>query len=101
MSPGRRWPPVRVGSFQVYCTWTPPKDPQITLIIEEMSIGTATMTADGTIVLMLRAEGPGGLIGDGQLRYPKNHPEYRKILAHIGDLKPGESKPVAPWPDDH
>jgi hypothetical protein len=92
-------PSVRVGRFDIYCTRTSTKQPQITLTIEEMSIGTATMTADGTIVLSLRAEGPGRMIGDGQLRYPKNHPDYQKILAHLGGLEPGESKPVAPWPD--
>ena len=92
-------PSVRVGRFNVYCAWT--HAPEITLTIEETSIGSATMTADGTIVLSLRAEGPGAVIGDTQLRYPKNHPDYQKILAHLGGLQPGESKPVSPWPDDH
>ncbi len=93
-------PSGRVGRFKVYCTWTPPKDPQITLIIEEMSIGTATMAADGTIVLRLRAEGRGGALGDGELRYPNTHPEYKKILDHLRGLKPGETKAVPPWPED-
>jgi hypothetical protein len=61
------------------------------------SIGSATMTADGTIVLDLRAESPGAH-GDARLVYPRSHPEYEKILAHLGGLKPGEQKPVRPWP---
>ena len=33
----------------------------------EATIGVATMEADGTIVLQLRAEGP-GMVGDAQFR---------------------------------
>lgn len=57
------------------------------------------METDGTIVLQLRAEGEGGMIGDALMRYPKGHKEYPKILKHLGGLKPGESKPVPPWPE--
>ena len=64
------------------------------------SIGSATMQADGTIVMMLRAEGPGPMIGDAQFVYPPNHPEYGSILEHLGGLNPGETKPVPPWPDE-
>jgi len=64
------------------------------------SIGSATMQADGTIVMQLRAEGPGPMIGDAQFVYPPDHPEYQSILEHLGGLAPGESKPVPPWPDE-
>jgi hypothetical protein len=57
------------------------------------------MDPDGTIVLMLRAEGPSGAIGDGVIRYPKTHKDYDAVLKHLGGLRPGESKPVPPWPD--
>lgn len=60
-------------------------------------IGTATMKADGTIILMLRAEGPGA-IGDAMITYPPSHKDYKDVLQHLGGLKPGESKPVPPWP---
>jgi hypothetical protein len=63
------------------------------------SIGVATMEADGTIVLRLIARGPGGMRGEGVLRYPVSDPKYRDILDHVGSLKPGETRPVAPWPD--
>jgi hypothetical protein len=62
------------------------------------SIGVATMDPDGTIVLQLRAEGGAGTVGDAQLRYPPSHKEYKDVLTHLGGLKPGESKPVPPWP---
>jgi hypothetical protein len=61
-------------------------------------VGVATMQADGTLILDLRAEGPGGALGDARFVYPKAHPDYRKMLDHIGGLRPGESKPVPPWP---
>ncbi|GGF22694.1 hypothetical protein GCM10011611_30950 [Aliidongia dinghuensis] len=61
------------------------------------SIGEARMLEDGTIVLWLRAEGPNGQVGDGFLRYELSDPKYAEIKKHIGDIKPGESKPVPPW----
>ena len=63
------------------------------------SIGSATMEADGTIVLTLRAESP-GIVGDAQLRYPPSHAQYQDILRHLGGLSPGERKPVPPWPEE-
>jgi hypothetical protein len=63
-------------------------------------IGTATMTPEGTIILDLRAEDPNGkAIGDSRFVYPRGHREYADILKHLGGLKPGESKPVPPWPE--
>lgn len=64
------------------------------------SIGTATMQPDGVIILYLRAESPGGIIGDGQIRYSPAHPKYQEVLLHLGGLHPGEIKPVPPWPDE-
>jgi hypothetical protein len=61
------------------------------------SIGQATMQPDGTIVLRLRAEGPGGMRGDGLFRYPPDHPQYRSVLHHLGGMRPGENKPVPAW----
>jgi hypothetical protein len=61
------------------------------------SIGQATMTQEGTIILDLRAEGPGGARGDARFTYPPNHKDYQMILKHLGGLKPGEVKPVPPF----
>lgn len=61
------------------------------------SIGMATMTAEGAIILDLRAEGERGEVGTGRLVYPPGHPQYNSILSHLGGLKPGEKKSVQPW----
>jgi hypothetical protein len=63
------------------------------------SIGSASMEADGTIVLHLRAEGP-GMVGDALLRYAPSHKDYAAVLSHLGGLQPGEVKPVPPWPTE-
>lgn len=68
--------------------------------LQQSSIGLATMQKDGTIILNLRAEDGDGMIGDARLVYPTSHPEYQKILQHLGGLLPGENKPVPPWPDN-
>ena len=68
-------------------------------VMTDDSIGSATMEADGTIVLQLRAEGTDGQTGDGLLRYPPAHPRYQEILQHLGGLKKGEVKAVPPWPE--
>jgi len=62
------------------------------------SIGSATMDPDGTIRLQLRATGPGPAVGDAVLTYKKSDARYQEILAHLGGLKPGETKPVRPFP---
>lgn len=63
------------------------------------SIGSATMKDDGTIVMQLRAEGPGGIRGDALFTYKKGHKQYDEIIKHLGGLEPGQTKPVPPWPD--
>ena len=62
-------------------------------------IGMAQMAADGTLTLDLEARGCNGEIGHARLVYPVTDPRYRDILAHVGDIRPGESRPVRPWPD--
>jgi hypothetical protein len=62
-------------------------------------IGVAWMETDGTIVLELFRTGDGQTV-DALLRYPKSHPGYKKILAHVGPLNPnGKRVPVMPWSD--
>ncbi len=63
------------------------------------SIGVATMNHDGSLVLLLRAEDGRSARGDAQFVYRPDHPSYASILAHLGGLAAGESKPVPPWPD--
>ncbi|MBP6628984.1 MAG: hypothetical protein KBG28_09720 [Kofleriaceae bacterium] len=62
------------------------------------SIGAATMQADGTLILQLRAEAEDGTIGDALLTYRPDHPRYAAVLAHLGPLRPGATCMVKPWP---
>lgn len=59
------------------------------------AIGTARLETDGTLILTLHPEGPGD--AETTLRYDPHHPRYRELIAHIGNLAPGEEKPLAPW----
>jgi hypothetical protein len=63
------------------------------------SIGVASMTEDGTIWLQLRAEGEQGQVGDALLIYKPGDPMYEEVKRHLGGIRPGEHKPVPPWPD--
>lgn len=64
------------------------------------SIGIATMMPDGTIVLQLRGQADDGTVAETQLVIKPGDPTYASTLQHLGGLKPGETKPVPPWPDD-
>jgi len=57
------------------------------------------MSADGVIALQLRATGAGSVVGDALITYAPGDADYESVLAHIGGLAPGETKPVPPWPD--
>jgi hypothetical protein len=63
------------------------------------SIGSATMKPDGTIVLQLRATDGTGIVGDSRVEYAPSHAQYADVLKHLGGLKPGQEKPVPPWPE--
>jgi hypothetical protein len=56
------------------------------------SIGTAVMSADGTITLNFT-----GPIMHGVLAYHRGNPQYARILSHIGGIQPGQKKPVPPF----
>jgi hypothetical protein len=75
-------------------TTTPPPPPAS----QPAAIGVATMRPDGTLVLDLRATGPGGALGDARLVYPPGHAQYQTILQHLGGMTPGQQKPVPPFP---
>jgi len=66
--------------------------------VADKYVGMATMEPDGTLVLNMRATGPGGMVGDGQMVVAPDDQNYSDILAHLGGMAPGESKPVPPWP---
>jgi len=56
------------------------------------SIGTAVMSADGTITLTFN-----GPVMRGVLAYHRGNPQYARIMSHIGGIQPGQKKPVPPW----
>jgi hypothetical protein len=56
------------------------------------SIGTALMSADGTITLTFNGPAPQGV-----LAYHRGDPQYARVLSHIGGLRSGQKKPVPPW----
>jgi hypothetical protein len=60
------------------------------------SVGTATMTADGTLVMDLRS--PSG--AEMQQRVAPSDAKYSEYVAHLGGIKAGESKNIPPWPDN-
>jgi hypothetical protein len=65
--------------------------------LDEQFIGTATMKQDKAIILQLRSEQEDGSIAEGQFEYRIGDAEYKNILEHIGDIKPGETVKVKPW----
>ena len=65
--------------------------------IQSPTIGVATMQNDGTIIMDLRSEGPGGMIGDARDVVRPNDPAYADVLKHLGGIKPGETKRIRPW----
>jgi hypothetical protein len=67
---------------------------------ESKSIGTAEMKQNGTIVLLLRPESDDGSVGNVIFAYSPDDNDYKKILKHLGGLKPGESKLIKPWPEN-
>jgi hypothetical protein len=62
------------------------------------NVGVATMAADGTITLMLRSEDH-GRIAEAVLVKRPGDADYEQVKAHLGGLKPGESKAIPPWPE--
>lgn len=60
------------------------------------SVGTAKMSADGTITLQLRSLPPNP-IAEGQLVYATDDPQYAEIKRHLGGITPGQFKPIPPW----
>ena len=59
------------------------------------SIGTALMSADGTITLNIR-QSPGAPV-EGVAAVRRGDPNYARILAHLSGMSPGEKKLVPPW----
>lgn len=82
--------PLLFASAQAFCE---PRNPAET-------IGTATIAADGTIVLSLRSQDGAGMIAEGLFSYAPGDPNYTVVLCHIGPISPGETVRVRPFPDE-
>lgn len=55
------------------------------------------MEPDGTIAMTLRAEDPGGLLGDVHIIVHPDDKNYQATIEHLGPMRPGEHKPVKAW----
>lgn len=64
----------------------------------ESPIGDASMDKAETIFMRLRRAG--NVSTDAPLQYKKGSPHYKNVIDHLGGMKPGDIKLVAPWPDD-
>lgn len=60
-------------------------------------IGEATMLPDGSLSVKIKPDGPPQRGETGAVVFKPDNPRYKEILAHVGDMKPGERKPIAPW----
>jgi hypothetical protein len=60
-------------------------------------IGEATMLPDGSLSVKIKSDGPPQRGEGGAIVFKPDNPRYKEILAHVGDMKPGERKPIAPW----
>ena len=67
---------------------------------EKKSSGMATMQEDGTIRLVYRTAGAGGLAADIVIQYKPTDEEYQRIIDQVGGLKVGETKFVPSLPDN-
>jgi hypothetical protein len=65
----------------------------------KIPIGICWIEEDGTVVLDLRRTADGINISMPPQRFVRSHPRYEEVLRHVGPLRPGEVKLVAPWPD--
>jgi hypothetical protein len=61
-------------------------------------IGEALMAADGTISVDLFMTGDGQPL-HGHFIYKTTDRDYQMIIRHLGGIKPGETKPVPPFPN--
>jgi hypothetical protein len=61
-------------------------------------VGSAYMQDDGTLEMSLRTETRDGTIGEAFLVIAPADERYRSMVAHLGGIKPGEGKPIPPFP---
>ena len=47
----------------------------------------------------MRTETADGMIGEMTMLVPPDDPRYAGFVAHLGNIQPGEAKPIPPFPD--
>jgi hypothetical protein len=62
-------------------------------------VGMAEMDKDGTLRLHLRTELADGTVGEAMLIVPPKDERYPAMLAHLAGIKPGEQRPIPPFPE--
>lgn len=62
------------------------------------NVGSAFMQDDGTLEMSLRTETEDGTIGEALLVIARDDRRYERMVAHLGGIKPGEGKPIPPFP---
>jgi len=65
---------------------------------DDKSVGKTTMLQDGTILVGVPGPGPDSR-AQAVLEVQPGDTNYQQIIDHVGGLKPGETKPIPPWPD--
>jgi len=60
--------------------------------------GIATLKASGDLCIQLRSQDAGAPVAEGYFCYPPSDPQYKSIRAHVGEIRPGEEKAIAPFP---
>ena len=45
------------------------------------------------------AETADGMIGEMTMAVPRGDPRYAGFVAHLGGMKPGDAKPIPPFPE--
>ncbi len=57
-------------------------------------IGMASLLPDGTLIIDGSTRYKDGSVVDDRTAWSTDNPNYKKVLTHLGGLKPGERKPV-------
>jgi hypothetical protein len=89
---------LATGSILMSCSADAEKPERVQAKLD--SIGSATIAGDGVLTLTLIAAGENGETGHGVVVYRPGEAHYDEVLRHVGPIRPGEIKPVRPWPDE-
>ncbi|HEY9775157.1 MAG TPA: hypothetical protein V6C81_15435 [Planktothrix sp.] len=64
----------------------------------EPAIGQAHIAQDGSLVMQLHSGGPAMI--DTTLKYAQSNPVFHRMMSHLGGIKQGDVKSVAPFHDN-